>query len=59
MRLLTGFAGEIEWDRQRPDGQPRRKLNTDRAEQYFDFRAKTTLEEGLKKTLAWFAGHRS
>ncbi len=59
MRLLTGFAGEIEWDRQRPDGQPRRKLNTDRAQRYFGFRAKTTLEEGLKKTLAWFEGHRS
>jgi GDP-L-fucose synthase len=59
MRLLTGFAGEIEWDRQRPDGQPRRKLNTDRAEQYFGFRAKTTLEQGLKKTLAWFEGNRS
>ena len=59
MRLLTGFAGEIEWDRQRPDGQPRRKLNTDRAEGYFGFRAKTTFEEGLKKTLAWFEGHRS
>ncbi len=59
MRLLTGFVGEIEWDRQRPDGQPRRKLNTDRAEQYFGFRAKTTLEDGLKKTLAWFEGRRS
>ena len=59
IRLLTGFVGEIEWDRQRPDGQPRRKLNTDRAEQYFGFRAKTTLEDGLKKTLAGFEGRRS
>jgi len=50
---LTGFKGRIIWDSTKPDGQPRRKLDVSRAEQEFGFRAKTSFEEGLRKTLDW------
>jgi len=51
---LTGFNGEIRWRSDRPDGQPRRQLDTSRAEEKFGFRAQTSLEEGLKRTIAWY-----
>jgi len=51
---LTGFKGEIIWDSSRPDGQPRRMLDTSKAEREFGFRAKTPFEEGLKKTIEWY-----
>ena len=51
---LTGFKGRIVWDKTKPDGQPRRMLDTTRAFKEFGFRAKTTLEEGLKKTIDWY-----
>ena len=51
---FTGFNGKIIWDTSNPDGQPRRCLNTCRAEEEFGFKAKTSLEEGLKKTIEWF-----
>ncbi len=51
---LTGFTGTITWDSSKPDGQPRRSLDTSRAEQYFGFRARTGFEEGLKHTIAWY-----
>lgn len=51
---LTGFKGEIIWDTSKPDGQPRRMLDTSRAEKEFGFKAKTSLEEGLKKTIEWY-----
>jgi GDP-L-fucose synthase len=51
---LTGFEGSIRWDASKPDGQPRRALDTTRAEARFGFRARTSLEEGLKKTVAWY-----
>ncbi|MCF7916968.1 MAG: GDP-L-fucose synthase [Candidatus Omnitrophica bacterium] len=51
---LTGFTGKITWDKSKPDGQPRRKLNTDRAYQEFGFKAKVPFEEGLKKTIDWY-----
>ncbi len=50
----TGYAGRITWDTSKPNGQPRRALNTDRAWQYFDFRATTDFDEGLQKTVAWY-----
>ena len=50
---LTGFKGRIVWDKTKPDGQPRRLLDTTRAFKEFGFRAKTTFEEGLKKTIDW------
>ncbi len=51
---LTGFEGEIRWQSDRPDGQPRRQLDTSRALERFGFRARTSLEEGLKRTIAWY-----
>jgi GDP-L-fucose synthase len=51
---LTEFRGEIVWDTTKLDGQPRRKLDVSRAEQEFGFRARTSLEEGLKKTIDWY-----
>ncbi len=51
---LTGFEGEITWDSARPDGQPRRSLDTSRARQLFGFRAQTSLEEGLRRTIEWY-----
>ncbi|MGP8069518.1 MAG: GDP-L-fucose synthase family protein [Candidatus Bathyarchaeia archaeon] len=51
---LTEFDGEIAWDTSRPDGQPRRMLNTTRAFREFSFRAQTTLEEGLRRTVDWY-----
>ena len=51
---LTGFKGEIIWDTDKPGGQPRRCLDTSRADQKLGFRAKTTLEEGLRRTVQWY-----
>lgn len=51
---LTGFEGEIVWDPTKPDGQPRRKLDTGKAEQYFNFKARISLDEGLEKTISWY-----
>ena len=49
-----GFEGQIVWDTSKPNGQPRRKLDTSRAEKYFDFRAETDFETGLARTVAWY-----
>jgi GDP-L-fucose synthase len=51
---LTGFNGEIRWRSDRPDGQPRRQLDTSRAFEKFGFRARTNLEDGLKRTIDWY-----
>jgi len=51
---LTGFKGRISWDHAMPDGQPKRMLDTSRAEKEFGFKAKTNFEEGLKKTIDWY-----
>ena len=51
---LTGFEGEVRWRSDRPDGQPKRQLDTSRAEEKFGFRARTSLEEGLKRTIEWY-----
>ncbi len=50
----TSFTGHIEWDTTKPNGQPRRALNTDRAFDYFGFRATTDFDEGLRKTVEWY-----
>ena len=50
----TSFTGHIEWDTTKPNGQPRRALNTDRAFDYFGFRAMTDFDEGLRKTVEWY-----
>lgn len=49
-----GFTGEIVWDRTKPDGQPRRALDTSRAEELFGFRAQTDFIEGLRRTVEWY-----
>jgi GDP-L-fucose synthase len=54
---LTAFSGEIVWDTSKPNGQPRRCLDTSRAERSFGFRATTPFEEGLRKTIAWYRQH--
>jgi GDP-L-fucose synthase len=51
---LTGFTGRIVWDATKPDGQPRRMLETSRAATLFGFVAKTSFEEGLRRTIAWY-----
>jgi len=51
---LTGFDGKIKWNKTRPDGQPRRMLDTSKAETKFGFRAETSLEEGLRRTIEWY-----
>ncbi|HBH86045.1 MAG TPA: GDP-fucose synthetase [Syntrophaceae bacterium] len=56
---LTQFKGKITWDETKPDGQPRRMLDTMRALQEFGFRAKTNLRDGLKKTIDWYYASRS
>ncbi len=52
--LMTGFKGKIVWDSSKPDGQPRRCLDTARAAKEFGFKAKVTLNKGLKKTIQWY-----
>lgn len=56
---LTGFEGEVRWRSDRPDGQPKRQLDTSRAEEKFGFRARTSLEEGLKRTIEWYEESRT
>ena len=51
---LTGFKGKVTWDTSKPDGQPRRYLDTSKAETEFGFKAETNFEEGLKKTINWY-----
>ena len=51
---LTGFKGKIIWDTSKPDGQPRRMLDVSKAEKEFGFKANTSFEEGLKKTIDWY-----
>ena len=56
---LMGFDGRILWDPNQPDGQPRRCLDTSRAERLFGFRAQVPFEEGLKRTIEWYTSERS
>jgi dTDP-glucose 4,6-dehydratase/GDP-L-fucose synthase len=51
---LTGFEGKIEWDTSKPDGQPRRKLDTSRAKERFGWESTTSFDEGLMRTIDWF-----
>jgi len=51
---LTGYDGRIIWDTTKPDGQPRRCLDTSKAKREFGFEARTDLEEGLKRTIEWY-----
>ena len=53
---LTGFNGRIVWDTSKPNGQPRRRLDTSKAEQFFGFRAQTDFDEGLRRMVEWYMG---
>ena len=54
---LTEFSGKVNWDTSKPDGQPRRMLDTSKAEKEFCFKAKTSFEDGLIKTIEWYKDH--
>jgi GDP-L-fucose synthase len=56
---MTGFSGKIVWDTTKPNGQPRRCLDVSRAEREFGFRATTDFDDGLRKTIRWYQGHRT
>lgn len=51
---LTGYRGEIVWDESKPDGQPRRAMDTSRARERFDFVAQTAFQDGLRRTIKWY-----
>lgn len=53
----SGFKGEVRWDTSKPDGQPRRQLDISRAKKEFGFDPKTSLEEGVRATVAWYRAH--
>ena len=58
---LSGYSGGIRWDTSKPNGQPRRRLDTSRAKELFGFRARVPLREGIARTVAWYrdAGRRA
>jgi len=58
IKEIVGFEGEVEWDASKPDGQPRRRLDTTRAKREFSFEAKMSFEEGLAETISWYEGHK-
>ena len=58
IKTLTGYRGRIAWDRSMPDGQPRRRLDTRRAEKLLGFTARVSLNEGLKRTIHWYEEQR-
>lgn len=55
---LSGFKGDVEWDTSKPDGQPRRQLDTSRAKKEFGFEAKTDFRAGLRRTIEWYEEQR-
>ncbi len=56
---ITGFEGQIIWDESKPNGQPRRKLDTTRAEREFGFRSQTRFEDGLRNSVDWYVARTS
>ena len=59
IKELVGFKGSIIWDVTKPDGQPRRKLDTTKAEKEFGFKSKTDFKSGLQKTIDWYIKNKS
>jgi GDP-L-fucose synthase len=55
---LTGFEGELVWDTEKPNGQPRRGLDVSRAKEYFSWQAQVPFEEGMRRTIEWFQENR-
>ncbi|MFP5351568.1 MAG: GDP-L-fucose synthase family protein [Actinomycetota bacterium] len=58
IKELTGFSGDIVWDPSKPDGQPRRRVDTSKAKEFFGFEAQTPLEDGLRTTIDWYVENR-
>jgi nucleoside-diphosphate-sugar epimerase len=56
---LTRYEGKLRWDASKPDGQPRRALDTSRARDWFGFEARTSFEDGLRATIEWYEGVRT
>ncbi len=56
---MVGYGGRIVWDTTKPNGQPRRALDTSRAKRYFGWEATTPLEEGLRRTIQWWEAHKN
>ena len=54
---LMGFEGEIVWETDKPNGQPRRCLDTERAKEKFGFVAEVKFKDGLKNTIDWYRQH--
>ena len=59
LQKLSGFTGELRFDPTKPDGQPRRSLDTSRAEARFGFKARVSFEEGLKRTIEWYRNNKN
>jgi GDP-L-fucose synthase len=59
MRSMTGFEGELVWDTSKPDGQPRRCLDTSRAKRLFGFEAQIPFDQGLRETIEWWKTNRN
>lgn len=57
IRSLVGYTGSIMWDTTKPDGQPRRLFDSSKAERLFGFQAAVSFDEGLRRTIAWYAEH--
>lgn len=56
---MVGYQGRIVWNAEKPNGQPRRALDVSRAKERFGFFARTSFEDGLRRTIAWYAEHRA
>jgi len=54
IKEFTGYTGNVEWDSKKPEGQRNRYMDVSKAEKYFNFKAKTNIDDGLKKTINWF-----
>ena len=54
IRAIVGYEGEVIWDTDKPDGQPRRMLETSRAKEKFGFVASTNFDQGLEETIQWY-----
>lgn len=59
IQKVTGYEGSLVWDTSKPNGQPRRGLDTTRAERFFNFKAKTSFETGLRNTVEWYRNQRA
>ena len=54
---MTGFSGDVHWDTTKPDGQPKRRLDVNRAKKEFGFEAHMSFRKGLEKTIQWYREH--